>query len=125
MAAAGVIFLLGCLAHPLPVVWMFSLLAYVYLARGRRPFSRACLTTGFVAAMLVLHALMGRVTTAHWSATQLTMATGLDQVWVFDSKYFIVLIGLLIAWGLLFLGLDSRLRSATGGRRHPVSVMHS
>jgi hypothetical protein len=105
IAAAGVIFLLACLAHPLPVVWMSGLLAYVGLARGRRPFSRACLTTGFVVALLVLHAMMGRMTIARWSPAQLTMATGLDQVWVFDSKYFIVLVGLLIGWGLLFLGL--------------------
>ena len=40
-----------------------------------------------------------------WSLTQLTLTTGLDQVWVFDSKYYVVLMGLLAVWGLLFLGL--------------------
>jgi len=117
IAAAGVIFLLACLAHPLPVIWMLSLLVYVCVARGRRPFSRACLTTGFVVALLVLHALMGRLTIARWSPAQITMATGLDQVWVFDSKYFVVLVGLLLAWGLLFLGLihGSGARQVVGG----------
>ena len=44
-------------------------------------------------------------------------ATGLDQVWVFDSKYFIVLVAMLIAWGLLFLGLihASGTRQVVGG----------
>jgi hypothetical protein len=105
MAAAGGLFLLAYLAHALPVVWMCGLLVYVCLARGRGPFARACLTTGFVLALLVLHAAIGHMTIARWSPAQLAMATGLDQIWVFDSKYYIVLMGLLIVWGLLFLGL--------------------
>ncbi len=39
--APRVIFLLACLAHALPVVWTFGLLAYVWLARGRRSVRRA------------------------------------------------------------------------------------
>lgn len=105
IAAAGGIFLLAYLAHALPVAWAFGLLTYVWLARGRAPFSRACLTTSFVLALLALHAAMGRMMISRWSPAQLTMATGLDQVWVFDSKYYIVLMGLLIVWGMLFLAL--------------------
>ena len=33
------------------------------------------------------------------------MATGADQLWVFDSKYYVVLVGLLILWGMLFINL--------------------
>jgi hypothetical protein len=29
----------------------------------------------------------------------------LDQVWVFDAKYYVVMVGLLLAWGLLFLNV--------------------
>jgi hypothetical protein len=105
MAAAGGLFLLAYLAHPLPVVWMFGLLLYVWLARGCTPFRRACLTAGFVMVLLVLHAAIRQMTITRWSPSQLAMATGLDQVWVFDAKYYIVLIGLLIAWGVLFLAL--------------------
>jgi hypothetical protein len=101
--AAGVVFLLASVAHALPVVWTFGLLSYVWLARGRTPFSRARLTFVFILGLLLLHAALGRMLTAHWSPAQLTRATGLDQVWVFDSKYYIVLVALLIVWGLLFL----------------------
>jgi hypothetical protein len=38
---------------------------------------------------------------------QLTFATGLDQVWVFDVKYYVALMGLLAVWGLLLYGLVS------------------
>jgi hypothetical protein len=42
---------------------------------------------------------------SHWSAQQIKMATGADQVWVFDGKYYVVLVGLVILWGMLFLDL--------------------
>jgi hypothetical protein len=117
MAVAGGLFVLAYLAHPLPVVWMFGLLVYMCLARGRQPFSRACLTAGFVMALLFLHAAIGHWTIARWSPVQIAMATGLDQVWVFDGKYYLVLMGLLIAWGLLFLALihNSGVRQVVAG----------
>ncbi|HLK64057.1 MAG TPA: hypothetical protein VKU19_11490 [Bryobacteraceae bacterium] len=102
---ATVIFLLAFLAHGLPVVWTLGLLLYAWLAKGRRPSIRARLTIGFVLVLLILHAVIGHMMTAHWSPAQFTRATGLDQVWVFDSKYYVVLMGLLIVWGLLFLTL--------------------
>ena len=105
IAAAGGVFLLASMAHALPVIWTLGLLAYVCLARKRTPFTRACLTAGFVLVLLALHAVIGRMMVARWSPAQLTMATGLDQLWVFDSKYYIVLVALLIVWGLLFLAL--------------------
>jgi hypothetical protein len=43
--------------------------------------------------------------TSHWSVQQIRMATGADQVWVFDGKYYVVLVGLLFLWGMLFLNL--------------------
>jgi hypothetical protein len=105
IAAAGSIFLLASVAHALPVVWTLGLLLYVFLARKRSPFARAWLTTGFVLALLGLHAVLGKLMVARWSPAQLTMATGLDQVWVFDGKYYVVMVGLLIVWGFLFLSL--------------------
>jgi hypothetical protein len=103
-AAAGV-FLLAYLANALPVAWMVGLLSYVWLARGCAPFGRARLTTCYVLGLLLLHAVIGRMMIARWSPSQLTMATGLDQLWVFDSKYYLVLMGLVLVWGLLFLAL--------------------
>jgi hypothetical protein len=42
---------------------------------------------------------------SHWSANQITLTTGLDQVWVFDAKYYAVMIALLFVWTMLFLNL--------------------
>ena len=49
------------------------------------------------------------------AVTDRPSATGLDQVWVFDSKYYLVLVGLLLVWGLLFLDLMRSRRPRAGG----------
>jgi hypothetical protein len=41
----------------------------------------------------------------HWSPSQLTVFTGADQLWVFDRKYYVLLIGMLFTWGVLFVNL--------------------
>jgi hypothetical protein len=92
-------------AHALPVLWTVGLLTYIFLARNLKPFGRAGLTTTFVFAMVLLHAVIGHTLITRWSPAQITMTTGVDQVWVFNTKYYIVLMGLLAMWGMLFIGL--------------------
>jgi hypothetical protein len=96
---------LAYLAHALPVAWACGLAGYVVLARRLSPPRRAALTAGFVALLLTAHFLIGHVLTIRWSPRQLSWSTGLDQVWLFDVKYVFVLMGLLMVWGLMFLGL--------------------
>src|SRR5690349_24202480 len=55
--------------------------------------------------MMVVQTVLTKTTFTRWSAQQIKMATGADQVWVFDGKYYVVLVGLLIVWGMLFLDL--------------------
>jgi len=105
MTAAIILFLLALFAHALPVIWTLGLLTYVWVARGRGAFGRTLVTVGYVAALLVVHAVLTQLTDSQWSPTQFTMASGLDQVWIFDSKYYIVLMGLLAVWAMMFLGL--------------------
>jgi hypothetical protein len=80
LAVSAALLALAWLAHALPVVWALGLLAYVFLARGRSPFARACLTTAFIAAFAALHAVVARLLYTRWSPTQFTLASGLDQV---------------------------------------------
>jgi hypothetical protein len=96
---------LAYMAHALPVAWVCGLVGYVVLARRLSPVRRAALTVGFVALLLAMHFLIARLFVARWSPTQWSWSTGLDQVWLFDSKYVVVLMGLMMIWGLLFLGL--------------------
>ncbi len=102
------IFLLAYAAHALPVLWAVGLLTYAALARRITPYHRALLTSSFVAALVVAHSIIASLMYVHWSTVQVTLWTGLDQLWVFDTKYYLVLMGLLAIWGMLFLGLVRR-----------------
>jgi hypothetical protein len=104
---AGAVALLGVAytAHALPVVWTVGLMGYTILARRLSPRKRAALTAGFVAAMTAVHLILRQLVVTRWSPSQFALSTGLDQVWVFDGKYYVVLASLLLVWGLLFLGL--------------------
>ncbi len=105
VALALPIFLLAYLAHALPVLWTAGLLMYVVIARRVAPLHRILLTSMFVTVLITAQAIIGRVMFVRWSPIQIGLATGLDQVWVFDSKYYLVLMGLLAVWALMFLGL--------------------
>src|ERR1041385_2501594 len=104
---AGAVFFLALayLAHALPVVWTAGLLAYQFFARRGTPRSRILLTASWLLVMMAIHVAVGQTMFSRWSPQQIKMSTGVDQVWVFDAKYYIVLLGLLAVWTLLFFEL--------------------
>lgn len=105
LAATAPILALAYVAHALPVIWTLTLLAYLWWANRLKPFGRACVTTASLLLMILLHVAVRYTMFSRWSLRQLKLSTGADQVSVFDAKYYLVLIGLLLIWGLLFLGL--------------------
>jgi hypothetical protein len=105
LVGAGLLFVVAYTAHALPVIWSVGLLGYSIAARRLEPRRRALLTAGFVGAMVAVHVLLRLLLVTRWSPSQLALSTGLDQVWVFDGKYYVVLAGLLLVWALMFLGL--------------------
>ena len=103
--AAAPILILAYLAHALPVVWTAGLIGYLLLAGRLSPKSRVYAIAGFLTAMIVAHVVIGGTMVMRWSPQQITVSTGLDQVWVFDAKYYAVMVGLLLVWALMFLNL--------------------
>jgi hypothetical protein len=63
------------------------------------------MTATSLLVMILLHAAVRYTMFSRWSLRQLKLTTGADQVSVFDAKYYAVLAGLLLIWGLLFLEL--------------------
>ena len=112
-AIAAPLLVLAYLAHVLPVVWTAGLLLYQGLARKMSPRLRVYVTAAWLMGMVMFQIVVGHTMFSRWSADQIKMATGADQVWVFDGKYYVVLVGLLLVWGMLFLDLlrDSGTRS--------------
>jgi hypothetical protein len=105
VAFAVPILILAYLSHALPVAWAVALVAYVMLAGRISPQSRVYLIAGSFSAMVLLHTVVSANMATRWSVQQITLTTGLDQVWVFDAKYYAILVGLLMIWGSLFLHL--------------------
>ncbi len=105
---AGAILVLAYTAHALPVLWTVGLSAYIWIARRVSGRGRARLLGGVLFLMGALHVAIGRTLLSNWSPNQISLATGADQVWVFDGKYYFVLGGLLLVWGMLFLNLVHR-----------------
>lgn len=105
LAMASPVFVLAYVAHALPVVWAAGLVVYLLVARSLTPRLRVYMIAVSLLAMVFLHAAIGRSMVSQWSPQQINLTTGLDQVWVFDAKYYVVMVGLLLVWGLLFLNL--------------------
>jgi hypothetical protein len=99
------VFILAYMAHALPVVWAGSLVLYLLIAGRVAPRTRVYMIAASLLAMVLLHAVIDRTMVSRWSPQQINLTTGLDQVWVFDAKYYVVMMGMLLVWGLLFLNL--------------------
>lgn len=113
LAAAAGLLALAYVAHALPVVWCLFLIAYAAVARNRSPRGRSYLTLGVLGLMAVVRVWTTLAFSARWYPSQIAKITGADQVWVFDAKYYLALVGLLFLWGLLFLNL---IRTRGGSR---------
>ncbi|MGA9626747.1 MAG: hypothetical protein WBL65_10010 [Bryobacteraceae bacterium] len=105
LAAAGPILALAYLAHALPVVWAAGLLAYLWLAGRTAARTRAWMIAVSLLAMVLLRAWTGGTRIAEWSLQRICMTSAADPSWTFDAKYYVLLVGLLLVWGALFLDL--------------------
>jgi hypothetical protein len=105
LAVAAPILALAYLAHVLPVVWTAGLLAYMWLAGRTAPRTRAWMIAISLLVMMLLRALAGSALTAEGDAERMFMTSGAGQSWNFDAKYYVLLVGLLLLWGVMFLEL--------------------
>ena len=109
---------LAYVAHALPFFWTVGLIAYLCMARRVSQRVRADVTAASLLLMAALHIWVGRAIFHVWSPVDLGGTAGSDHGWLFDGKYYVVLVGLLLVWGLLFL----ELLHVSGARRIASSV---
>jgi hypothetical protein len=105
VAAAIPILAVAYLAHALPVGWVVGLAAYKIVADHLSGKLRPYLIAGALLAMVGASAIVAKTMEAHWSTQQFTLTTGLDQTYIFDSKYYVLRMVLLFLWIILFLNL--------------------
>jgi hypothetical protein len=105
LALAAAILLLAYTAHALPVLWAAGTLAYVWFARRMQPGGRLRLLGAALAILAASQVPLHQLFPVKWFPDQIFLATGADQAWVFDRKYFYVAAALLFLWGSQFLHL--------------------
>jgi hypothetical protein len=113
VAAAVAVLIVAYVAHGLPVAWTVALLAYLSMARPMTPRNRAILMAASLAAMVAARAVVTGMMSYIWLPQQMAMITGTDQLWVFDGKYLVPFLGLLLVSVLLFV----RLLGESGARK--------
>ncbi len=125
VAAAIPVLTVAYVAHGLPVAWTVALLAYLWLARPMTPRNRAILMAASLAAMVAARAVVTSMMSHIWLPQQIAMITGTDQLWVFDAKYGVPFLGLLLVCVLLFLRLlhDSSARSVLSSVPFQIGVL--
>ena len=125
VAAAAPVLLVAYVAHGLPVAWTVALLAYLWLARRMTPRKRAMLMAASLAAIVVARAVATGMMPNLWEPQQIMMITGTDQLWVFDAKYGVLFLGLLLVSVLLFVRLlrDSGARNVVSSLPFQIGVL--
>ena len=105
LAIAVLLFACAWIAHLLPVLWSAGMLGYRWAA-GRLSWRRRLQVLGGYAGLLVVaHFAILRTFTSSWNARQFLLATGADQAWIFDDKYYLTFAALAVIWGLLLVDL--------------------
>jgi hypothetical protein len=103
-AMAVPLLVLAYTAHPLPVAWTLCLAVYLWL--GRRGGERVRRYASAASLLLIVLCFFAAGRTVYGTgASHVALPAPAGQVWIFDSKYDFVLVGLLLVWGLLFLDL--------------------
>lgn len=101
LLAGTVLFAVAWRAHGLPVAWSLGAIAYAVVSRRlpARQLARFAALPGLAIACLSIWLRTHYQT--QWSFEQLSGATGADQAWIFDLKYFLPFAGLLFVWVIL------------------------
>jgi hypothetical protein len=90
-------------AHPIPVVWLLAVAAYVCAARQLSPKLQLLLMLASLGLMAVLRQFLITHYNAVWFWRQLLFISGADQVWVFGRQYFLVALVLVLLGATLLL----------------------
>jgi len=92
------ILVLAWTAHALPVAWAVALIAFSWLWRRLPTRHRAPAFVATLALLWIASALVGRVFLSRWTPEQWALASGADQLRVFDAKYNALAWALVGAW---------------------------
>jgi hypothetical protein len=123
---------LAVLSHALPVIWVAAVFAYLRICAITSERRRPVIFSLGVVGIVIVRTLLARFP-HHWSWAHVlsfegfASLTALEQVWLFDAKYLLVMVGLAWAFVLLAAHRLRRGRSLFGNREDPwfeVWILH-
>jgi len=109
VVATAPLAVLAWLAHPLPVVWVGSVIAYLYAFRRIPAPWRLAAPVGGVVLLAALQGVLMTRYSYEWSLQQsvslsgIAGFTGVEQLWLYDVKYLILAAAMLLVLLALFL----------------------
>jgi hypothetical protein len=106
LAGAAALIAVAYVAHGLPVAWAAGVTAYMWIARRVGPSHQMKLLGATLFAIAVLRLVLSSMMPTRWWLSQLTLVTGLDQLWVFDSKYLLTAVAALLIWIAMLVRLQ-------------------
>ncbi len=104
LALAAPFFILAFLAHALAFAWGASFLAYLVVSKWLGPARQMQLLLAALAGVVAVRIAVSSAWATRWSADQLLLITGGDQLRVFNDNYYAPFLALLAIWALLFIG---------------------
>jgi hypothetical protein len=115
LALAAVFFVLAFLAHALAFAWGAAFLAYLAAAKYLGPQRRMQLLLVSLGGLVAARIAVSSVWATGWTADQIALITGADQLRVFDDKYYVLFFALLAVWAMLLFDL---IRNQGAARLH-------
>ena len=100
---------LALLAHVLPLAWAVAVLVYVHVLRMLGKGQRVLLLVGSLCFLAFTQAALLALFKSEWPLANLVGLDGVlglsgaEQLWLWGTKYFIAVGGILLVWLLLFL----------------------
>jgi hypothetical protein len=105
---------LALLAHPLPVAWLMSTIAYLFVARRLARRWQLGLFVSAVVGLVAVHFALATTVNVQWSPRQALSATGFDQIIIHGRKDYLLGLMLALICGALLTTLREPRRCLTG-----------
>ncbi|MEN6536844.1 MAG: hypothetical protein ABFD60_00345 [Bryobacteraceae bacterium] len=101
--AGGVVLLMAAsTAHMLPVAWAAGAAIYAQVVRRLRPRGRIAIAAAGIGSIIVLRAVIVSRFAYLWFPGQILEISGVDQAWVYGTKYTVVSLVMLLIFILCF-----------------------
>jgi hypothetical protein len=106
---AATMAILAFLAHVLPLAWAVGMVIYWRVSQKVSRHERPMLLIGAASLFILIQVGLTTFLPSRWTLDQvfsiqgISGLVGVEQVWLYGTKYLVITTGLLLLWGILFM----------------------